>query len=379
MSDRETEAALATLRTVLEETKGLDRRQFLTRLGAATAGSALLASLYGQLAPKAAAAEKPVTILGWGGPWKDAIVKCYVDPFSKESGIHVDYISPYDYSKIKLMDQTHQQKVDLIETDGLDTLRLIQDGLNAPLDFSIIDKTKLSPGQLKFKNTVGACAVGTVLIYNKDKWPGEDHPQSWADFWNLAKFPGPRCLPREPYPTLEFALLADGVPKDKLYPLDLDRAFKKLDQIKSNVVTWFVTGSEPQQLIQTKEVDVTAIWTTRANDSIKNRNVPYAIVWNDGASEGTVESWSVLRNSPNPIGAMKLINFAASAEAQAAFARTVYAAPENLNAYKLLDKATAESLPTYPANEAKMFFIDFDYWLKNLDPITLRFENWLSA
>lgn len=322
---------------------------------------------------------KPITILGWGGPWKDAVIKAYTTPFTNSTGIPVNYVSPYDYTKIKLMDQAHQQRVDLITTAGLDTLRTVRDGLAAPLDFTIIDRSKLSPGQLRFKNAIGGCAVGTVMVYNKERWPGAQHPKSWADFWDLKRFPGPRALDRLPYPTLEFALLADGVPKDKLYPLDLDRAFRKLDQIKSSVIMWFVTGSEPQQMVQNREIDLTAMWTSRANDSIVNKKVPYEIVWDCGASEGTIESWLVLRNSPNPQAAMKFINFACSAEAQAAFARLMFAAPTNLNAYKLLDSETASRLPTYPANEQRMFFVNFDYWMANIDRVTLRFENWLQA
>jgi putative spermidine/putrescine transport system substrate-binding protein len=352
--------------------KCLDRRRFLKRLSEASVGSLILANAV-------AADSKPVTILGWGGPWKDAVIKSYVEPFTRQTGILVNYVSPYDYSKVKLMDQAHQQKVDLITTGGLDTLRSVRDGLTAPLDFNIIDKSKLSPGQLRNMNTVGGCVVGTVMLYNKEKWPGPEHPRSWTDFWNLKKYPGPRCLDRLPYPTLEFALLADGVPKDKLYPLDLDRAFKKLDQIKSNVIMWYVTGSEPQQMIQNRELDLTSIWTSRANDSITNKKVPYEIVWDGGASEGTAESWFVLRNSPNPEGAMKFLNIACGAEAQATFARIMFAAPTNMNAYKLLDEQTASKLPTYPPNEQRMFFVNFDYWIANIDAVTVRFENWLQA
>jgi putative spermidine/putrescine transport system substrate-binding protein len=378
MSDAQAEAR--ELGGILADTQALGRRAFLKRLSAASAGSVFLSSLHALLSGPAGAADlKPITILGWGGPWKDAVVKSYNTPFTKLSGIPVNYVSPYDYSKIKLMDRAHQQKVDLITTTGLDTLRTIRDGLTTPLDFAIIDRSALSPGQLRFKNTVGGCAVGTVMVYNKERWPGDQHPKSWADFWDLKRFPGPRGLDRLPYPTLEFALLADGVPKEKLYPLDLDRGFRKLDQIKSSVPMWFVTGSEPQQMVQNREIDLTAMWTSRANDSIVNKKVPYEIVWDGGASEGTVESWSVLRNSPNPEGAMKFINFAGSAEAQAAFARILFAAPTNLNAYRLLDRDTAARLPTYPPNEQRMFFVDFDYWMANIDQVTLRFENWLQA
>jgi putative spermidine/putrescine transport system substrate-binding protein len=380
MRDRETEEAVVILRKVLEETRGTDRRTFLASLAAAAAGSALLSSFSQSLGIAAAgAAEAPVTIMGWGGPWKDAIMKVFSAPFSEKSGVPVQYVSPYDYSKLMSMDQARQQQFDLVEVANIDTMRMVRDNLAAPLDFGIIDKTALSPEQLEQPNGIGACSVGSVMVYNKKRWPGEDHPRSWADFWDQKKFPGPRCMERTPIATMEFALLADGVPKDKLYPLDIDRAFKKLDEIKPHIITWFSTGSEPQQLVQNGEIDLTVMWTTRATDSLRTQKVPYGIVWDGGASEGTTECWFVPRNSPNPKGAMKYIDFAGRAEAQAAFARTIFAAPVNQKAYALLDEEKASMLPSYPANEKRMFIMDFKYWLPNYDAVVSRFESWVQS
>ena len=44
------------------------------------------------------------------------------------------------------------------------------------------------------------------------------------------------------------ALLADGVAPSKLFPLDLDRAFHKLDQIKPNVAVWWKTGDQSKTM-----------------------------------------------------------------------------------------------------------------------------------
>ena len=46
-----------------------------------------------------------------------------------------------------------------------------------------------------------------------------------ADFFDLKKYPGKRMLRKNSQAMVEMALLADGVPKDKLYPLDVPRAF----------------------------------------------------------------------------------------------------------------------------------------------------------
>ena len=107
----------------------------------------------------------------------------------------------------------------------------------------------------------GLCAVAimpkgvytTVLGYRKDAFPGGKGPQNWVDFWDAKKFPGPRTLRDSPVDNLEFALMADGVAPDKLYPLDIDRAFKKLDAIKPHISVWWKTGAQSAQLLVDKE------------------------------------------------------------------------------------------------------------------------------
>jgi len=382
MTDRETQHALETLRRVLEQTRNLDRRAFLRRLGQAAAGSAILTSFAGTLSRGGAAGEsKPVTTLGWGGAWQNAMESAFFKPWTEKSGIPVQYVTPYDFSKIMAMDKAHQQQVDVVEAGSIDTPRMIRYGMDAPLDFKVIDKSALSPGQLRYGNAIGAITLSTVMVYNKKKWPGEDAPKSWADFWDVKKFPGPRSLWRRCVPMMEAALMADGVPADpaKIYPLDVNRAFKKLDEIKPHVKTWWKSGTEPQQLIQDEEVDLCAIWNGRASDSILNHGAHYQIVWNQALYNGDIEAWFLLRNSPNPEGAMKLLDFVGRAEPQAAFAKALFYGPTNLGAYKFIDEKLARELPSYPDNAKVSLLINYDWWIDHFDDLTLKFENWIQS
>ena len=188
-------------------------------------------------------------------------------------------------------------------------------------------------------------------------------------------------MQRRVYPMLEAALMADGVPADprKMYPLDVDRAFKKLDEIRPHVVTWWSSGSEPQQLIRDKEVDLSVIWNGRASDSILNQKVPYQQVWNQALYNGDIEAWFLMKNSPNPQGGMKLLDFVGRAEPQAAFARALYYGPTNLKAYEFIDADLAKRLPSYPANEKLSLLINYNWWLENLDDLTRRFEQWIQS
>ena len=132
-------------------------------------------------------------------------------------------------------------------------------------------------------------SLGTNLVYRKDKFPNGG-PQSWADFWDVKKFPGSRCLFDRSFTCLAFALLADGVPIDKLYPMDIDRAFRKMDEIKPHIKVWWRDGSQSQQLIRDGEVDMIAMWSARAVDLIDDK-VPLEIVWN-GAELYYANLWS---------------------------------------------------------------------------------------
>src|SRR5437868_3754900 len=148
---------------------------------------------------------------------------------------------------------------------------------------------------------------GTNLCYRADKFR-DGGPKSWVDFWDVKKFPGSRglCINDSPR-TLIFALLADGVPADRLYPLDIERAFKKLNEIKPHIKVWWREGNQSQQLIRDGEVDMMSIWNGRATE-LKLAGVPVELVWN-GAVRST-STWCVLKGAPNRKLAWEFIQFA---------------------------------------------------------------------
>jgi putative spermidine/putrescine transport system substrate-binding protein len=377
----EQEHALETLREVLDETRGMGRRSFLAALSKAAVGSALLTSFAAVLSDESAAAEAVAT-MGWGGAWKEALDVAYHIPFTKKTGIPVNYISPYNFAKVVAMHKTGQMEIDFLAGGGVDTLRFLAMDMAQPLDWSIIDKSALTPNQLAHGDyTIGSVTLSTIMVYNKKKWPGDDHPKTWADFWDVKKFPGPRSMQRQEHPLLEFALMADGVPADPaaMYPLDEDRAFRSLDRIKPHIQVWWGGGAQSQQLIEDEEIDILAMWNGRAAKSIIENGAHYEMVWNQGGYAGTVEAWLAMKGAPNVKGAMKFLDYAGRGEPQAAFARSLYYGPQNLNAYKYIDDALARQLPSYPDNVKVQLTLDFEYWLHNIDRIRTRFEEWLQA
>ncbi len=120
---------------------------------------------------------------------------------------------------------------DVVQVEAEELALGCADGLYEKIDWDKVG------GKDKFLDSaVNDCGVGaivwsTAIAYNADKL--KDGPQSWADFWDVKKFPGKRSLRKGAKYTLEFALLADGVSKDEVYdvlstPEGVDRAFKNL-------------------------------------------------------------------------------------------------------------------------------------------------------
>ena len=133
---------------------------------------------------------------------------------------------------------------------------------------------------------MGECGVGTivwahVIAYDADRIKGEG-PKNWADFWNVKKWPGKRALRKNAKPSLEIALLADGVPASDVYKVlsseaGVQRAFKKLDELKPHL-QWWEAGAQPPQWLASGDVIMTSAYNGRISAAIKEgRN--FKIVW----------------------------------------------------------------------------------------------------
>ncbi len=373
---REVELACSLLRELLVETRGLGRREFFRALGKAAAGWTLLSPL----ATLAAWADvKPVTYFTYGGAWKKAIMTAFADPFTKKTGIPVQYQEPYNFGKLVAMHEAHAQQIDAVTVSGMEVILAERHGMVTPLDWKLIDRSALSPAQLARPNVIGGAAQSMNACYSTQKWPGDDHPNSWADFWNVAKFPGRRALRRDPVWTIEAAVTADGVKDSEFYPIDIDRAFRSLDRIKPHIKTWWTDNSQSQQLMEEGEVDLIHMTNGRATQSILDHKAPFAFIWNGATYSGHGEGWFVPTGCPNPIGGMKFLDFVGRAEYQAVFARLLYYAPQNPKAIPLLDERLAKLMPSYPANEKIAHVVNYTWWADNVAKVQPRFEQWLQS
>ncbi len=137
------------------------------------------------------------------------------------------------------------------------------------------------------------------------------------------------------------ALMADGVAPNDVYkvlatPAGVDRAFKKLDTIKKDLVFW-KSGAQPPQLLASGEVVMAWAYNGRIDAANVKDKRNFGVVWNQ--SLFTIDSWVILKNSANKDAAYKFINFAGKADTQAKIPESIAYGVTNREANALIPAA----------------------------------------
>lgn len=321
--------------------------------------------------------EGPVVFVSWGGSWQEMIDDLVLKPFSEEYGVEFLSVSPTDYSKLKAMVESNQVEWDVVDVGGGAPVRLKD--LLEPLDFDLIDTTGIPDQFIVGGNLgIGWNTFSDVLAWNTDTF-GDDGPKTWADFWDVEKFPGPRSLRNTPYANIERALLADGMSKEQIYPLTdekIDRAFAKLDEIKPHITVWWDSAAQPAQLLADGEVVMAAAWNGRLNTVI-GEGAPVKYHYNEGLLH--FGSAIVAKDSPNRNLAMLLINYLCKPEIQAEIGKRFGYGGTNEKSFDFIDPDVAKTLNTYPEYVKTQLIYDEGYWgdPAKRDPIDERWKSWM--
>jgi putative spermidine/putrescine transport system substrate-binding protein len=314
---------------------------------------------------------KTVVFASWGGAYQEAQKVSYCDPFAQATGARVVQDGPMNAAKFRAMIEGGAPDWDVADVT-IDFLYAgIGDRLFEPIDKTIVDTSRVDP---RFVNDFGiGCIVWSYnLGYSTKAYAGRETPKTWADVFDLQRFPGKRTLGDNVVATLEVALMADGVKPDQLYPLDVDRALKKLDTIKSQTIFWS-TNSQSQQLFVDGEVNLGLILNGRAYDAAK-KGAPIAISWEQNIQ--SVDYLVVPRGSRNKEAAMKLIDVMTLPENQAKLANMIAYAPTNPKAFASVDPQIAPWLSTQPDNIQRGFVINAEFWRDNLKRLQERWAAW---
>lgn len=332
------------------------------------------------MSAKPAFAGDQLTIVSWGGAFQAAQRKAFFEPFMKATGIKITEGEwNGETAKIRAMVETKSVSWDVVHVFGDKAILMCDEGLLEVIDWKKVglDRTKFINGD-KYDCGLPTNSGATVIAYDKERLA--NGPTTIADVFDLQKFPGRRGLEKTPLGNLEWALIADGVAIKDVYtvlktPEGVDRAFKKLDTIKKDVI-WWAAGAQAPQLLASGQVIMTAAYGSRIDDAIKNSGKHFEIMWN--AAQQGAGIWAIPKGSPRLDDAYKYISFASSAQAQADLTRYIPYSPANKDAIALVDPSVLANLPGAPDHAATAVILDFGFWNQRGDELRQRFNTWLA-
>lgn len=323
----------------------------------------------------AQAAPKELVLACWGGEAVRAYEESFGKPFAADTGmpVAVDSSGP-SLGKIKAMVESGKVAWDICDSSAGSSETLGRDGLLEAIDYAIVDKSQTIP-EFAMRWCYGTSAYSYVLAYDKGA-VGSAPPTSWADVWDLKKYPGKRTMRQSMHGVLESALLADGVPRDKLYPLDVDRAFAKVRQIKDDILFWNA-GSDSERLLRDGEVVMGCIWSTRARTLDEQTGGKVTWTWQDGMITSGV--FNVPKGNPAGKAAMRFLDAMNKPERQVMFLKLLGSGPANPAASALVPPELRRIDPTYADNAARQLIMQDAWYADHYADVYPRFRDLISG
>lgn len=329
----------------------------------------------------ALAQQKTLTISSWGGAFQKAQREAWFNIVEKELGITIKEDNTSGIADVRTQVASGKPTWDLT-TQGAYTCGLLEkEGKLEKLDAATLAALKDVPADLGRTEHCAPQIVYSIAIGWRDKaFPGKE-PPGWAAFWDTKSFPGQRSLRKHPIYALEQALIADGVPMDKLYPIDVDRAFKKLEQLKPHVLVWWSSGAQSAQVLKDGEVDMVAAWNGRIQaleTEPEGKGGKIKTTFNQQILVS--DSWMIPKGAPNKELALKAIAIMSRPEVNARIALFINYAPSNVKSYEtgVIPKEKLPGLPNSPENFKKGFVQNVAWWVANADEMVKRFDAFLQ-
>src|SRR6185312_8736139 len=118
-----------------------------------------------------------------------------------------------------------------------------------------------------------------------------------VDFWDVAKYPGKRGLRKGVRANLEIALLADGVAQADVYKTlatndGVDRAFRKLDQLKP-YIEWWQSEADPSRILASGDVLMTSAPSGEIVTAAEKGHRAFGVQFANSLYE--VDSWGIMK------------------------------------------------------------------------------------
>ncbi|MDQ1129297.1 PotD/PotF family extracellular solute-binding protein [Microbacterium sp. SORGH_AS_0888] len=307
----------------------------------------------------------------YGGPTNESRQVAYFDGFTQQTGVDVVSTSIEDavYTSMLTGDPGDYS---IFQASAAEVLPNVGNLLTVPAD---------AQGDLLPENVrpyyIGGFVFGETQGWLTATFP-HGGPQSWADFFDIQKFPGKRAWPGSPGSfdaSYEIALLADGVAPDDLYPLDLKRAEAKLDTIRGDLV-FYQAYPEVQQLLTSGSVSI-AVAVTGQFTALKNAGQDVTVQWNQAFA---VPSGFVAQSGvQNKAAVDALASWMNDPKNQAVFTERTGYGPVNSKVFDELDPDVAASLVNSPEHASQILYWDTDWRSQNYEELLNSYTAWLAG
>jgi putative spermidine/putrescine transport system substrate-binding protein len=331
--------------------------------------------------PRAAHAQaRDLTVVSWGGAYQDAQREVYFRPWSAARGRRLlEETWNGGIAELRARIAAGANTWDLVQVEAEELAIGCREGLFEPMDLAAIGGAESYVEEAVHPCGIGAIVYAFVLAWDRAR-PGPA-PRGWADLFDTARMPGRRALRRGPKTTLEIALLAEGVPPAALYrelatEAGLVRAFRRLDTIREHIA-WWERGAQPAQWLASGEAALAIAYNGRIAAANVADGRDLGITW--GQALLALDSWVIMKGSPNREVALDFLRFAGEPARQARLPPLI---PYGMTARGVPGLLTPEvllRLPTAPQNAATAMWLDGRFWAEHTDRLAARFNAWLGA
>lgn len=375
----------------------MSRRFLVQALGALGLSAPLITALADLARAEGDAAAAPaceagkkcanrVVVSSWGGEFGDGQKRTVFEPFTKETGIEV-VVAPAqpEMGLVEAQVKAGDVQLDLVNFTFLTAQRMANKGLLEKIDYASFDPKIISAVNPLVKNEFGCGSYfwSLVLAYSLDHFTADKHPESWKDYWNIGEFPGARALTGMDYdaPPLEIPMLAQGVAPDKLYPLDIEEAFRHLSGFRENIVTWLGYSNVGSQVLAQGEVAASDAGATNITTArLSGANIDKT--WNQGLLYYDV--WTIPKGAPNREAAHKLIEYSLRKDVNAALAKDQWVGTVNSDANDMLPEEVRRNSEGDPEVQKQLVKVDPNYWVgegsdgkSNLERVYAKWASWI--
>lgn len=314
---------------------------------------------------------RTITWVSTGGGYTEDEIEAFQKPFTEATGIEFENISPVSQEQIQVMVETDRVVWDVINARW-HFAYIACDELYEPLDQSLFEGIPYP------ENSTHECfhpyaRVARIFSYNAESYP-DNPPDSIDDFFDTENYPGTRAIVDQPDGILEAALVADGVDPSELYPMDLDRAFAKLDTIKDDLLLAPSFGALEEYMVG-GQADMTITVTARSNE-IRDGGVDLVPVWD--YTTASITTHYIVKNSPNADIAQELIRFIAEPEQQIKWAELSGLAParDDIDPADIGYTETQAMFNAFAPDRGDVVFQDLDWFAEHADEVVERWTQW---